>query len=102
MRLKSCAAVESSIQTSYSMQGQANPPKCDRCRKYFTVKHIMVKCKMFVATHEKYYNLPTLSNMLADSCSVFKTVVFLQEIDIVAKIYLSGNFRQTSLIKKHS
>ena len=63
--------------------------KC-KSRKHLTLKHIMVECRMFVATF-KIYNNPTLLNMLADPWSVTKTIAFLQEIAIVAKVQLSND-----------
>ena len=37
------------ITHSYLMQGQANPPECERCWKNITVKHILLECRKFAA-----------------------------------------------------
>ena len=40
------------------MQRQANPSKCERCRKHVKVKDNIVDCIKIAATHN-YYNGPT-------------------------------------------
>ena len=76
------------ITHSYLMQGQANPPECERCRKCITVKHILVECSKYATARNKYFRNPTLPQMVGetDDFSVAKLVAFLQETDLFAKI----------------
>ncbi|MEO1419310.1 MAG: ribonuclease H family protein, partial [Bacteroidota bacterium] len=40
---------------SYLMQGQANPPVCDRCNQPITVKRILLECRKFTTIQNKYF-----------------------------------------------
>ena len=44
----------------YLMQGQTEPPECDRCRVTITVKHLLLECRKYVPILNKYFCNPTL------------------------------------------
>ena len=73
---------------AYLMQGHANPPECERCRRPITVKHIMVECRKFAAIRNKYYNNPTLSRMLGndDKLGIPKLMSYLRETNLLSQI----------------
>ena len=64
----------------YLMQGQTEPPKCDRCRVTITVKHLLLECRKYVTIRNEYFRNPTLSDMLAESndFSIDKLVLYLK------------------------
>ena len=76
------------ITHAYLMQGQANPPECERCREPVTVKHLLLECRKYSQVRNKYFSNPTLLDMLAesDNFSVNRTISFLRETDLLAKI----------------
>ena len=78
----------------YLMQGQANLLECEKYKKYHIVKHILVESRKSTATCNKYFNNYNLLNMFASNCSVIKTVAFLQERDIFAKIQTGNGSKQ--------
>ena len=51
----------------YLMQGQTEPPECDRCRVTVTVKYLLLECRKYVTIRNKYFRKPTLSDMRAES-----------------------------------
>ena len=55
------------ITHAYLMQSQANPPKYERCREIITVKHLLLECRKYTKERNKYFNNPSLSDMLAES-----------------------------------
>ena len=63
------------------MQGQTEPPECNRCRVTTTVKHLLLECRKYVTIRKKYFCNPTLSDMLAESSdfSVDKLVLYLKK-----------------------
>ena len=65
----------------YLMQGQTEPPKCDRCRVTIAVKHLLLECRKYVTICNKYFRNPTLSDMLAESndFSIDKLMLYLEE-----------------------
>ena len=76
------------ITHAYLMQSQANPPECEICRQPITVKHLLVECLKYAPTRRKYYNNPTLSDMLAESSTfdISKITNFLKETGLLDKI----------------
>ena len=76
----------------YLMQGQTEPPECDRCRVSITVKHLLLECRKYVTIRNKYFCNPTLSDMLAESSdfSVDKLVLYLKERKIFSIKYNSA------------
>ena len=72
----------------YLMQGQTEPPECDRCRVTITVKHLLLECRKYVTIHNKYFRNPTLSDMLAESndFSIDKLVLHLKEANLFHQI----------------
>ena len=72
----------------YLMQGQTEPPECDRCRVTITVKHLLLECRKYVTIRNKYFRNPTLSNMLAESSefSIDKLVLYLKETNLFHQI----------------
>ena len=72
----------------YIMQGQTEPPECDRCRVTITVKHLLLECRKYVTIRNKYFRNPTLSDMLAESSdvSVDKLVLYLKETNLFHQI----------------
>ena len=76
------------ITHAYLMQGQANPPECERCRQPITVKHLLVECAKFAHIRSKYYQNPTLSDMLAEGkdFSMGKIIAYLTEAELLHKI----------------
>ena len=76
------------ITHSYLMQSQANPPECDRCREPITVKHLLLRCPKYSQVRNKYFNNPTLPDMLAEggNFSVHRIVGFLKETDLLSKL----------------
>ena len=74
------------ITHSYLMQGQADPPECERCRRTLTVKHLLLECPKFTATRTKYFgNQPTLADILSESnsFSANKIISFLRETNLI-------------------
>ena len=71
----------------YLMQGQTEPPECDRCRVTITVKHLLLECRKYVTIH-KYFRNPTLLDMLAESSdfSIDKLVLYLKETNLFHQI----------------
>ena len=76
------------ITHAYLMERLANPPECESCRVPITVKHILVECRKFNAIRNKYYDNPTLSDMLAESSNfcITKITKYLRETDLFSKI----------------
>ena len=72
----------------YLMQGQTEPPECDRCRVTITVKHLLLECRKYVTIRNKYFRIPTLSDMLAESndFSIDKLVLSLKEANLFHQI----------------
>ena len=72
----------------YLMQGQTEPPECNRCRVTITVKHLLLECRKYVTIHNKYIRNPTLSDMLAESndFSIDKLVLYLEEANLFHQI----------------
>ena len=70
------------------MQGQAEPPECDRCRVTITVTHLLLECRKYVTIRNKYFCNPTLSDMLAESSdfSIDKLVLYLKETNLFHQI----------------
>ena len=68
----------------YLMQGQMEPPECDRCRVTITVKHLLLECRKYVTISNKYFRNPTLSDMLVESndFSIDKLVLYLKETNL--------------------
>ena len=54
------------ITHAYLMQGLSDPPECDICSCPITVKHLLLDCRKFSAIRSKYYNNPSLSEILAE------------------------------------
>ena len=73
---------QTNITHAYLMECLANPPECKSCRVPITVKHILVECRKFTRIQNKYYNNPTLSNMLAESSnfSITNIVKYLKKM----------------------
>ena len=73
---------------SYLMEGQSDPPQCNRCNAAVTVKHLLVECRKYSHIRRKYYSNPTLSTMLEETknFSLSKLVLYLQETDLFNKI----------------
>ena len=80
------------ITHSYLMQSQANPPECEGCRETLTVKHLLLECRKYASIRNKYYNNPTLAEMLAecDKFDVNKIIGFLKETELLAGIAITG------------
>ena len=76
------------ITHAYLMERLANPPECESCRVPITVKHILVECRKFTTIRNKYYNNPTLADMLAESSNfcITKITKYLKETDLFSKI----------------
>ena len=72
----------------YLMQGQTEPPECDKCRVTITVKHLLLECGKYVTIRNKYFRNPTLSVMLAESIdfSMDKLVLYLKEANLFHQI----------------
>ena len=72
----------------YLMQGQTEPPECDRCRVTIKVKHLLLECRKYVTIRNKYFRNPTLSDMLAESSdfSIDKLVLYLKEANLFHQI----------------
>ena len=72
----------------YLMQGQTEPPECDRCRVTITVKHLLLECRKYVTICNKYFRNPTLLDMLAESndFSIDKLVLYLKEANLFHQI----------------
>ena len=72
----------------YLMQGQTEPPECDRCRVTITVKLLLLECRKYVTIRNKYFRNPTLSDMLAESndFSIDKLVLYLKETNLFHQI----------------
>ena len=72
----------------YLMQGQTEPPECDRCRVTITVKHLLLECRKYVTIRNKYFRNPTLSDMLAESSdfSIDKLMLYLKETNLFHQI----------------
>ena len=72
----------------YLMQGQSEPPECDRCRVTITVKHLLLECRIYVTIRNKYFRNPTLSDMLAESSdfSIDKLMLYLKETNLFHQI----------------
>ena len=77
----------------YLMQGQTEPPECDRCRVTTTVKHLLLECRKYVTIRNKYFRNPTLSDVLAESSdfSVDKLVLNLKETIFSTKYNSAGD-----------
>ena len=65
-----------------------DPPICNRCNKQFTVNYISVECQKFIVSRRKYFNNPSLINMLSetDEFSLIRLVLYLQEIKVLNNI----------------
>ena len=76
------------ITHSYLMQGQTIPPECERCNVPLTVKHLLTECRLYSAVRRKYYNNPSLKEMLGNSknFSITKISAFLKETGLLSKI----------------
>ena len=76
------------LRIGHSNLTQADPPECDRCRQPTTVKHILLECRKFTTIGNKYYNNPTLMDLLGniDNHAVTKLIAYLQESGIFTKI----------------
>ena len=72
----------------YLMQGQTEPPECNRCRVTITVKHLLLECRKYVTIRNKYFRNPTLSDMFAESSdfSIDKLVLYLKETNLFHQI----------------
>ena len=72
----------------YLMQGQTEPPECDRCRVTIIVKHLLLECRKYVTIRNKYFRNPTQSDMLAESndFSIDKLVLYLKEANLFHQI----------------
>lgn len=72
------------ITHAYLMQGQSNPPICDRCNSPITVKHLLIECRKFDSHRNKYFTRPTLTDMLSESkdFSVNKLISFLKDANL--------------------
>ena len=72
----------------YLMQGQTEPPECDRCRVTITVNHLLLECRKYVTIRNKYFRNPTQSDMLAESneFSIDKIVLYLKETNLFHQI----------------
>ena len=72
----------------YLMQGQTEPPECDRCRVTITLKHLLPECRKYVTIRNKYFRNPTLSDMLAESSdfSIDKLVLYLKKTNLFHQI----------------
>ena len=72
----------------YLMQGQTEPPECDRYRVTITVKHLLFECRKYITIRNKYFRNPTLSDMLAESndFSIDKLVLYLKEANLFHQI----------------
>jgi len=71
----------------YLMEIGTNPPMCNRCNMHITVKHILVECPKFQLAIRKYYNNPSLVNMLKET-DKFSTnkIMCLQDIYLTNQI----------------
>ena len=72
----------------YLMQGQMEPPECDRCRVTITLKHLLFECRKYVTIRKKYFCNPPLSDMLSESSdfSIDKLVLYLKETNLFHQI----------------
>ena len=72
----------------YLMEGQTEPPECDRCRVTITVKYLLLECRIYVTIRNTYFRNPTLSDILAESSdfSIDKLVLYLKETNIFHQI----------------
>lgn len=52
------------------MEGETNPPMCNKCSGHIAVKHILVECPKFFAIDRKY-NHPSIMVMLKETDKVF-------------------------------
>ena len=73
---------------SYLMQGQTIPPLCEGCNSTLTVKHILLECRKYNTMRRKYYNNPSLEEMLGSSknFSPLKLLAYLQDTGLFTKI----------------
>ena len=73
---------------SYLMEGQANPPICERCNQPITVKHILLECRNYTNIRNKYFTNPTLAIMLGNTTdfSASKLIAYLRETELLSKI----------------
>ena len=73
---------------AYLMERFANPLECESCRVPITVKHILVECRKFTTIRNKFYNNPTLPDMIAESSNfcITKIMKYLKETDLFSKI----------------
>ena len=73
---------------AYLMRGEREPPECDRCQSTLTVKHLLLECRKYTTIRNKYYNNPTLSDMLAEgnNFSVSRLTTFLKEANLFHRI----------------
>ena len=76
------------ITHAYLMQGQSDPPECDSCRCPITVKHLLLDCRKYSAVRSRYYNNPSLKEILAegDGFCLEKLVSYLKETGLYDKI----------------
>ena len=76
------------ITHSYLMQSQANPPECEVCSELVTVKHLLLECRKYTQARNRYFNNPTLSDILSesDNFSTDKIISFLKETNLLTKI----------------
>ena len=73
---------------AYLMHGQPDPPECDTCRCSITVKHLLLDCRKYSAVRSRYYNNPSLAEILAegDGFCLDKLVSYLKETGLYDKI----------------
>ena len=76
------------ITHAYLMRGQIDPPECDTCRCPITVKHLLLDCRKYSAVRSRYYNNPSLSDVLGEgeSFRLDKLTSFLNETGLLKKI----------------
>ena len=76
------------ITHAYLMEGLTNPLICETCRVSVTVEHLLVHCRKYTATRNKYFNNPSLADMLTETSgySPTKLLEFLRETEILNKI----------------
>ena len=75
------------ITHAYLMQGQNDPPECDRCRCPITVKHLLLDCRKYSAVRSRCYNNPSLIDILGeDGFCLEKLISYLKETGLFIEI----------------
>ena len=76
------------ITHAFLMERNRNPPVCERCRVPITVKHLLVQCRKYDATRNKYFDNASLADMLAETSdySPSRLFKFLQETELLSKL----------------